>query len=79
MVNEGKNDDQECGSARNDIGKQTNPGERKSCGGGVSDGDLGTVTITLFQPIANLVLLYPKFYKKLALLLILLFRGTKIP
>ena len=56
MVNEGKNDDQECGSARNDIGKQT-----------------------LFQPIANLVLLYPKFYKKLALLLILLFRGTKIP
>ena len=45
----------------------------------MSDGDLGTVTITLFQQIANLVLLYPKFYKKLALLLILLFRRAEIP
>mgnify|MGYP001762644894 CR=1 FL=1 len=79
MVNEGENDDQECGSARNDIGKQTNPRRTKIMRWRLSDGDLGTVTITLFQPIANLVLLYPKFYKKLALLLILLFRGTKIP
>ena len=29
MVNEGENDDQECGSARNDIGKQTNPRRTK--------------------------------------------------